>query len=304
MTPANRTTLINKTHRTLKKHYKPVPPDPHRSLLEHLLYACCLENSPPDAAERCFALLQPGEKYFDLNEVRVTTTRELADVLSSLNDPQEAAGRVKGVLQHVFESLYSFDLENLKKQNIGQAVQTLEEYDGVTPFALAYVTQAALGGHAIPLNRGSLEVFVILGVASPEEAEQHKVPGLERAIPKNKGIEFGSLLQQFGAVFYKTPHSPTVRKILLDINPECKERLPKRRSKKTAEAAEAAETVEGDSEAVEAARAKKASTKKSAAKKTPKKTAKKAAKKTKKKAAAKKKTSTKPSKRLARRKPR
>jgi len=45
MSVPNRSELINATFDILKKHYKPVKPPADRSLLEHLLYACCLENS-------------------------------------------------------------------------------------------------------------------------------------------------------------------------------------------------------------------------------------------------------------------
>jgi len=312
MTAANRTTLLTKTHRTLKKHYKPVPPDLNRTLLEQLLFACCLENSPPEAAEKAYELLH--ERFFDLNEIRVTTQRELGEALSGLYDPDEAASRIKGILQSVFESQYSFDLESLKKQNIGQATKTLEAYDGITPFTLAYATQTALGGHAIPVNSGALRAFLVLDIVSESDAAKHKVPGLERAIPKNKGLEFGSLLHQFGVALYKNPVAPQVRKILLEIDPGCKDRLPKRQTKKeaAAEAAEAAGAASPKQSASQKKPPKKSSKSKRVAGKASKTTKKAAEGKQKKKktkaetkapakAAAKKKTA---SKRLARRKPR
>ena len=63
---------------------------------------------------------------------------------------------------------------------------------------------------------------------------------MERAIPKTSGLEFASLLQQLGADYRATPHSPRVRAILREIDPDCKDRLPKRGSKKVAEDAEEA----------------------------------------------------------------
>ena len=58
------------------------------------------------------------------------------------------------------------------------------------------------------------------------------VPGLERAIPKKQGIEYASLLHQIAADLVASPFSPQIRAILLEINPEGKDRLPKRQSKK------------------------------------------------------------------------
>lgn len=234
MAPSARTQLLTKTYRVLRKHYEAVLPPSDGSVLEHLLFACCLENAPPDTAQKAYATLD--ERFFDLNEVRVSTVRELAEAMHQLPDAEAAAGRLKRVLQSVFESHYAFDLESLRKLNLGQAIKRLEKYDGTDPFCTAYVTQVALVGHAISVNQGALDALVVIGAISEDEAAKHKVPGLERAIPKNKGAEFASLLHQFGVAFAANPYSPTLRKVLLEIAPNCKERLPKRPSKQVAKA--------------------------------------------------------------------
>jgi endonuclease-3 len=166
--------------------------------------------------------------YFDWNEVRVSTVRELAEALKPLNDAQEAATRLKRVLQSVFETHYTFDLEPMKKQNIGAAVKTLEKYNGSTPFVVAYVTQNALGGHAIPINQGLLESMRIVGVVSDAEAAKGTVPGLERIVPKSKGAEVGSMLHLLGVEMHRSPYGATIRKLLLEIEPDAKDNLPKR----------------------------------------------------------------------------
>jgi endonuclease-3 len=145
-----------------------------------------------------------------------------------LGEPVAAASRVKRVLQSVFEANYAFDIESLKKQNIGVAQKRLAKYGGVTPFGVAYATQTGLGGHSIPLGRGALEVLYIIGAISDKERASGEVAGLERAIPKNKGIEFGALLNQLGVDYAKNPMSPVVRKLLLSIAPDAKDRFPKR----------------------------------------------------------------------------
>ena len=181
--------------------------------------------------------------FFDWNEVRVTTIPELSEALRMVPAPSDAATRLKQVLQSVFETHYSFDLEFLKKENIGKAVKTLEKYHGITPFTVAYVTQIALGGHSIPVDKGVLSTFVALGVATEIEAEKQHVPGVDRAIPKTKGVEFASLLHQLGADYHASPFSQRVRSMILEIAPDAKDRFPKRSTKqkkapkKTAKAA-------------------------------------------------------------------
>ena len=230
MATPNRSGLISKVHKVLKKHYTPVTPDPQRPALEHLVYACCLENAPYAAADAAYKLL--GTQFFEWNEVRVSTVRELAETLSMLPDPMAAAINLRKVLQHVFETTYSFDLEPLKKLNLGPATQKLEKMPGITPFVASYGVQAALEGHSIPLDRGALEVLYIVGVITEAEQAAGAVPGLERAIPKNKGVEFGSLLHQLGAELVANPFSTNLHKLLLEISPDAKERFPKRQAKK------------------------------------------------------------------------
>jgi len=128
----------------------------------------------------------------------------------------------------VFESVYEFDIESLKKQNMGAASKLLQKYNGTTPFAVAYVTQNALGGHAIPLNKGAMITLHTVGVISDKEFAEGVVPGLERAVPKNKGAEVGSLLHQLGVEVGRNPYGPNAKKLMLEIDPNCKDRLPKK----------------------------------------------------------------------------
>ncbi len=228
MNTPNRATLIAKLQKVLKKHYKPVAA-PERSLLEHWLYACCLENASFDKADEAFAQLQ--QTYFDWNEVRVTSANELAEVFTSLPQPVAAAHRVKKALQGIFDNIFTFDLEPLKKQNLGKSIKDIEKF-GATPFAQAYITQNALGGHAIAADEGTYDVLAVLGVISDSEAAKELLPGLERAIPKNKGTEFFSELHQLAADFYAAPTSARMKTILAEIIPDVKERVAARQVKR------------------------------------------------------------------------
>jgi hypothetical protein len=226
MATPNRAALIAKTLKVLRKHYKPVPQPKDRTVLEHLLFACLLEDSPQESAEQVFNSLK--QDYFGWNEVRVSTIRELTDALRPLVNPAESAARLKQTLHSVFESVYEFDIESLKKQNIGAAGKLMQKYNGTTSFAVNYVTQNALGGHAIPLNKGALITLHTVGVINDKEFAEGVVPGLERAVPKNKGAEVGSLLHQAGIEVGRNPYGPNAKKIMLEIDPNCKDRLPKK----------------------------------------------------------------------------
>lgn len=227
MATPSRTTLLSRLLKTLRKYYKPVPPPP-RSVLEHALYGCLLENAPYEAADKAFESLR--KSFFDLNEVRVSSVKELSEVLQALPDPAAAGQSIKRVLQAVFEATYSFDLEGLKKQNLGQAIDKLKKWQA-TPFTIGYTVQAGLSGHAVPLDRGALECLYVVGAITAQENQPQKPPAMERSIPKNQGVEFSSLLHHIGAEIVTNPLGQNLHKLLLEIAPDCKERLPKRQPK-------------------------------------------------------------------------
>ena len=266
-----------------------------------MLYGCCLENSTFEAADEAFAKLQ--ENFCDWNEVRVTTLDELAESGKNLGNPMECATSIKQTLYGVFEKYFTYDLDFLKKENLGKAVTTFEAMKGVTPFVISYVSQNGLGGHSIALDRSTMSLFYVLGIISEAEAQKGRVPGLERTISKAKGPEFFVLVHQLAVEFANTPFSSKVREKLLQINPDAKERFPKRASKKKPEPAKpekksAAKKAEPKVAKATKKAAKKATTKpakKAPAKKVAKKTtAKKATKK-----ATKKKATAKPAKKAA-----
>lgn len=230
MSAANRTQLINKLFKVAKKLYPPVAPPSSRSVLEHMLYACCLENSLTDAADESFARLE--QQFFDWNEVRVTTTNELAESMKGLYSADAAALSVKKTLHGIFETYYKFDLDFLKKENLRKTVMQFSNFRGVSPFIVSYSAQAALGGHFIPLDPAMMQLMLVLGIVTESEAAKGKVPGLERTIAKSKGIEFFSCVHQLAAAFYKSPFNKDIRATLLTIASDASDRFPKRGSKK------------------------------------------------------------------------
>jgi endonuclease-3 len=172
--------------------------------------------------------------FFDWNEVRVTSISELSEVLARLPDPRAAANRIKRVLHAVFESTFNFDLEDKLKKNLGPTVAWLEKLDGTTRFTVAYVVQAALGGHSIPIDTGAMAVLRVLDGVTDKDVAAGVVPGLERAIAKPKGVEFSALLHELGADFSANAYSPALRAILVQIDPDAEKRIPKRRVERPA----------------------------------------------------------------------
>ena len=268
MSAAARASLTKKLYRILKKAYPRVRmPVKDRPVLEHLLYACCLENSSSSDANSAYTRLQ--SLYCDWNEVRVTTVSELTEELSMLNDPGEAAVRIKKGLHNIFETIYKFDLEHLTKQKLSQSMSDLKSWRGFTNYGINYVVHNGLESHSIPINGAAFDALIVLGIATEANKKAHKIPGLERTIAKNQGVEFGALLHQLGVDFINNPYGKKVRELLLSVDKKCEPNLPQKPSAKE----ESDEPVSKKKTATKKKAAKKKTTKKATAKKTTKKAA-------------------------------
>ena len=158
----NKQKVVSQLFTALAKHGKGETPE--RPVLEQFIYAVLREGSTREHADQAFANLQ--NRFFDWNEVRVTTVKELSELMQGLPDPAAAAANLKHILHSVFETHYEFNLESLRKQNLGVAIKNLEKLRGTTPFSISYVVQHALGGHSIPLCKGSLDVMLIISAIS------------------------------------------------------------------------------------------------------------------------------------------
>ncbi|MDR2762649.1 MAG: hypothetical protein LBB88_08625 [Planctomycetaceae bacterium] len=193
-----KTKKIEMLQKALHRRYKWQSELPERTVLEHLVYSALLENAPTEAASTAYEIL---ESYFiDWNEVRVTTTQELAEIITVLPDPTAAAERVRKALRGVFEKTYMFDLEELRKKgkSLSQAIAFLKSLGTLSQFMADYVTQFALGGHVIPLDESAMRLFRMLDLTQVnKEKTEESVPGIERAVPKKNGVIFTMELHNF-----------------------------------------------------------------------------------------------------------
>jgi len=212
--------LLTRAQVALKKKYPLPEPEPtERTVLEELIYAACRENATAPDADRAYASLRKA--FIDWNEVRVSTVQEVADVLRPLPQPGTRAKRIVALLQAVFEERYSYDLSDVLKKGIKDTARKLRFYkEGVNDFAVAWVMQRTLGGHALPLDAATLRVLQRLGIVEPGEPESLEGlrGSLEHVVPKAKGAEFTDLFSQHAK---ELCIEGTPRCALCPLKPDC-----------------------------------------------------------------------------------
>lgn len=177
---------------SLKSRYGADDPA-NRPVLEQLVYAICREGTTRAQADRAFRAL--GERFFDWNEIRVSSPREVEEALANLPDADLRAQRLVSLLQEVFETTFSFDLEPLLKKGLKQSAKQLARYQAANDYAVAWVIQHALGGHAIPLDAPTVRVLRRLGLLENDQDDPETLrASLEHIIPKSRGSLFGELV--------------------------------------------------------------------------------------------------------------
>jgi endonuclease III len=191
MAATNKQQLLDKALTVLKKKF-PAPPEPEkRAILEEVIYGICREGVPSAVADVAYANIKKA--FFDWNEIRVSSVPEVEDVLGDMPQSGDRAKRIVGFLQEHFERTYSFELDELEKKGVKQAAKQLARYKdkGVSDFVVAWVTQRALGGHAIPLDEPTIRFLRRLHVIEGDIDDLEATRGsLEHFIPKAKGYDF------------------------------------------------------------------------------------------------------------------
>jgi endonuclease III len=189
-TTINKQRLLNQLFSTAKKTVE--PDEEARPVLQQFIYGLCRENATRDQADEAYRYL--SEKFFDWNEVRVSSIRELEEAFEGMNDPELRAQRLVSFLQEVFEIHFSFDLDKLQKEGVKQASKKLARHQAANEYTVSWVVQRTLGGHAIPVDAPTLRCVRRLGLIEDEQEESEARTSLEHLVPKAKGPQFSDFI--------------------------------------------------------------------------------------------------------------
>ena len=100
----------------------------------------------------------------------------------------------------MFETTFSFDLEPLHKKPLKQAAKQLSRFQAANDYAVAWVVQQSLGGHAIPLDAPSLRLLRRLGLIEEDQEDLEAISAsLEHQIPKARTPLFSDLISHVAA---------------------------------------------------------------------------------------------------------
>ncbi len=161
------------------------PTDP----LEQLVLAVFSQESTLANARRAWDKLY--QNMVDLNEVRVSSPREIADIIDPLvPNGLACAARLCGLLNAVFLRKNTLKLDSLQALGKREAKRWLEQLERIEPYHVASVLLWSLGGHAVPVNTRLLAAMRKEGLVEPTASVAEVQSFLERHIPPAEAKAF------------------------------------------------------------------------------------------------------------------
>lgn len=123
------------------------PDDP----AQMLVYATLLWETTTKQADAAYVRLM--KQVVDLNDLRVTEPRELADMFGSRYAmAEQRAETLCQVLNGLYLIEHGMSPEKLTEMPKRDARAALDAIEGMPPFISAYVVLHGLGGHAVPID--------------------------------------------------------------------------------------------------------------------------------------------------------
>jgi endonuclease-3 len=161
-------------------------------VLDHLLIGVLQQDASFSRAFEAYRRLR--RQFPDLNELRVSHPKEVAELLDGVPDRETKSKRILQILQFVFETTYLFDLESMRRKPLKQAQKQLSKITGTNDFAVSATVQRSLGGHAIPIDGSSFDLLSRIGLIPADIPVDQARMALEHIVPKSKGVDFALFL--------------------------------------------------------------------------------------------------------------
>lgn len=179
--------------------------------IEQLMIAQLSWDAAPTNAQRAWRSL--AEEMIDLNEVRVSTPREIAAVVRDfVPNAMECARGISLSLNGIYRRENTVDLGTLGAKGRREARQYLESLDGVNAYVAASVLLWSLGGHAIPVNQRLLRALRKEDLVDPEADSAVVQAFLERHVSAVDAKVFCQLMEKLAAQKGAPPAPPKTAK--------------------------------------------------------------------------------------------
>ena len=188
---------VRKTRRLralLAKRYKlPDPPEPKDSRLDQIVMAVLWQDVPPARARAAYVHLT--EEFVDWNELRVTVTSEVSQILESCGLPGRKGAILKRILSRAIEALFSFDFDPLAELPREELRDWFLRIEGVPHHVAAYILYTVYDYDRVLVGENVARVIRRLGLVSDSASPAEIEPALNAVIPAKEAIQTWNALR-------------------------------------------------------------------------------------------------------------
>lgn len=173
----------------------PPSPKPAQDPLMALVRGAMSYDVPDSRADEAMRLID--KEFVDLNELRVATDLEIAELLGTRYPGIERrVAMITQALNNIFEREHTLSLDRLRTISRRDARQFLRELPEIHPFVEAYVMLFAFDGHSIPIDDAMLAYLKEHGVLEEAATLDDAQRFLEHQLKAEECHDFYSALRR------------------------------------------------------------------------------------------------------------
>lgn len=187
---------VKRLYNRLRRDAAKPPQVNHTDPLDQLILGILARDVSETKAQSAYARLMGA--VVDLNDLRVTPWIEVADVLQQdLPDAENRARMLVGALNAIYDRCATVTLAFLRGKSVREAREYLRALPGIDEYAAARVVLFGLGGHAIPIDETTVQVFRQEELVGPEATLPEVQSFLERHIRASDAADFTMLVHRY-----------------------------------------------------------------------------------------------------------
>lgn len=193
---------VRKTRRLrtiLAKHYKlPTPPEARDNILDQIVMTILWLDAPASRAKQAFEVI--GEHFVDLNDLRVSVTRDVVAVLESCKLAGIKGAVIKRVLGKAVEDFYGFEFDQLRSWSRKRLAKWFTTIESVPHRFAAAILYQVYGYDRVLVGPDIARVLCRLGLV-PDKAKEKAIElGLEKVIPAKEAYLIYNALREEAAL--------------------------------------------------------------------------------------------------------
>lgn len=193
---SERSALLHKVRRALRKRFGRPSPETAEDVAQLLLIFILLEETSREVVEDALKRIERG--FVDLNELRVSSPTEIAEVIPGVPHAQRKGIRLTKLFSAMFLKHNTMDWDFLRSMGVREVRQYFETIAGGDEVLGAAAVMLLAAGHAVPADTDVRRVLTRLDLIGRDEDTASVHGFLERSVSRVQGFEVWWLIRRLG----------------------------------------------------------------------------------------------------------